>query len=429
MKTAYALRCRECGKSYKIQPLSLCEECFSPLDVVYDLDYARTRLTREAVRQGPPNLWRYRALLPVADGYQPRTPAGLTPLMKAPRLAARIGAGNLYLKNDAVCLSTLSSEDRAASVALANAEAFGFTTVGCASTGSLANAVAAEAARLGLKAVLLVPADVEPAKILNAQVYGAALVRVEGGYDHVSRLAAEIAERRHWGFLGGNLRPFSAEGSKTLGFEIAEQLGWRLPDNLVCPMGRGSLLAAVRKAFDELIALGLVEDRPVRFFGAQATGCAPIAKAIKSGRDGIEPARPHTIARSISIGDPADGLLALGVLRSSGGWAEDVSDVEIVSAVQELAETEGLFADTAGGVATAVAARLYAHGRIRPEELTVACITGNGLKTADCLNGAYDRSQAIRPRLGDFEALVGDQYGEEPWPGQELLLAEAAQVR
>ena len=409
MTTAYELRCRECGKSYGIQPLSICDDCFSPLEVTFDLDRARTRFTREAISQGPLNMWRYQALLPVPENYVPETPAGLTPLMKAPRLGARIGANNLYIKNDAVCLPTLSFKDRVVAVALANAKQFGFDTVGCSSTGNLANAVAAQAARLGLKTYILVPADLEPAKILNTQVYGATLVRVEGNYDHVNRLCSQIADRYNWGFVNVNLRPYYAEGSKTVGFEIAEQLGWRLPDNIVCPMAGGSLITKIRKAFSELVALGLVEDKPVKFFGAQATGCSPISTAVKNGTDVIEPQRPNTIARSLAIGNPADGPYASRAIRASGGWAEDVSDVEIVSAIQELAETEGVFTETAGGVTTAVTARLYAHGRIQPHELTVACITGNGLKTTDCLQDAYEPGHAIRPRLTDFENFVEER--------------------
>jgi threonine synthase len=382
--------------------------------VVFDLDYARTRFTRQAISQGPLNMWRYRALLPVADSYEPQTPAGFTPLMKAPRLGAHIGARNLYIKNDAVCLPTLSFKDRVVAVALANAQAFGFDTVGCSSTGNLANAVAAGAARLGLKTFILVPSDLEPAKILNTQVYGATLVRIEGNYDHCNRLCSQIADRYNWGFVNVNLRPYYAEGSKTVGFEIAEQLGWRLPDNIVCPMAGGSLITKIRKAFSELVALGLVEDRPVKFFGAQATGCSPISQAVKNDTDVIEPQRPNTIARSLAIGNPADGPYASRAIRASGGWAEDVSDVEIVSAIQELAETEGIFTETAGGVTTAVTARLYAHGRIHPDELTVACITGNGLKTTDCLQGAYRQDEAIRPRLSDFEAFVEEHSITSP---------------
>ncbi len=409
MTTAYELRCRECGKTYGNQPLSICEDCFSPLEVAFDLDYARDRFTREAIASGPFNMWRYRALLPVADSYVPQTPAGMTPLLDAHRLAGRIGASNLYIKNDAVCLPTLSFKDRVVAVALANAQAFGFDTVGCSSTGNLANAVAAGAARLGLKTYILVPADLEPAKILNTQVYGANLIRIDGNYDHCNRLCSQIAERYNWGFVNVNLRPYYAEGSKTVGFEIAEQLGWRLPDNVVVPMAGGSLITKIKKAFSELIALGLVADKQVRFFGAQATGCSPISTAVKNGADQIEPQRPNTIARSLAIGNPADGANAIRVIRESGGWAEDVSDVEIVSAIQELAETEGIFTETAGGVTTAVTARLYAHGRIRPDELTVSCITGNGLKTTDVLEGAYAEHQPVRPRLSDFATYIEEQ--------------------
>ena len=412
MAAAYELRCRECGKRYANAPLSICDECFSPLEVQCDLDAAKKSFTRDAIAAGPSSMWRYQALLPVPEDYKATTPAGWTPLLKAPRLAQRIGARNLWIKNDAVCLPTLSFKDRVVAVALANAQAFGFDTVGCSSTGNLANAVAAGAARVGLKTYILVPADLEPAKILNTQVYGATLVRIDGNYDHVNRLCSQIADRYNWGFVNVNLRPYYAEGSKTVGFEIAEQLGWRLPDNVVVPMAGGSLITKIRKAFKELVALGLVDDKPVRFFGAQATGCSPISTAVKTGADHIEPQRPSTIARSLAIGNPADGVYAARAIRESGGWAEDVSDVEIVSAIQELAETEGVFTETAGGVTTAVTARLYAHGRIHPDELTVSCITGNGLKTTDALEGAYEQHMAIRPRLADFENYVAER-GEE----------------
>ena len=429
MTTAYELRCRECGKTFGLQPLSICHDCFSPLEIAYDLDYARTRFTRESIAQGPANMWRYRALLPVSDSYVPQTPSGFTPLVAAPRLAERIGAKNLYIKKDAVCMPTLSFKDRVVAVALANAQAFGFDTVGCSSTGNLANAVAAHAARLGLKTYILVPADLEPAKILNTQVYGATLVRVEGSYDHVNRLSSQIADRYNWGFVNVNLRPYYAEGSKTVGYEIAEQLGWRLPDNVVVPMAGGSLITKIRKAFDELIALGLVDDKPARFFGAQATGCSPIATAVKNGTEAIEPQKPNTIARSLAIGNPADGIYAARVIRKTGGWAEDVSDVELVSAIQELAETEGIFTETAGGVTTAVTARLYAHGRIKPDELTVTCITGNGLKTTDCLSGAYEANQPIRARLADFEEFVEEHGAVSQVLSQALSLAGESYVR
>ena len=409
MASFYELCCRECGKRFPNGPLASCDECFSSLEVAYDMAAARKTFTREAIACGPLSMWRYQALLPVPEDYVPTTPSGMTPLMAAPRLARRIGANNLYLKNDAVCLPTLSFKDRVVSVALATAKIFGFDTVGCSSTGNLANAVAAQAARLGLKTYILVPSDLEAAKILNTQVYGANLIRVDGNYDQVNRLSTQIAERYNWGFVNVNLRPYYAEGSKTVGYEIAEQLGWRLPDNVVVPMAGGALIAKIRKAFGELVELGLVEGKPVKFFGAQATGCSPIAQAVKNGLTHHEPQKPNTIARSLAIGNPADGPYAIRAIRESGGWAEDVSDVEIVSAIQELAETEGVFTETAGGVTTAVTARLYAHGRISPDELTVIAITGNGLKTTDVLHGKYEQQQPIRPRLADFEASVEEK--------------------
>jgi len=290
-------------------------------------------------------------------------------------------------------------------VALANARAFGFDTVGCSSTGNLANAVAAQSARLGLKACILIPADLEPAKILNTQVYGARLVRIDGNYDHVNRLCSQIADRFNWGFVNVNLRPYYAEGSKTVGYEIAEQMGWKLPDNVVVPMAGGSLITKIKKAFAELIALGLVEEKKVRFFGAQATGCSPISTAVKTGND-MEPQKPSTIARSLAIGNPADGPYAKKAILESGGWAEDVSDEEVVAGIQMLAEAEGIFTETAGGVTTAVTKKLIAQGRIKEGETTVLCITGNGLKTTDVLTELYATEPAVRPRLKDFEEYL-----------------------
>jgi threonine synthase len=413
--SAYELVCKECGKHFGNVPLSACPDCIAPLEVQYDLESARGEFTRESIAKGPASIWRYARLLPIPEGFQPDLPVGFTPLIRATNLGKRIGASNLYVKNDAVCFPTLSFKDRVVSVALANARKFGFTTVGCSSTGNLANSVAAQAARLGLRACILVPADLEPAKILNTLVYGARLVRIDGNYDHVNRLCTLIADEYSWGFVNVNLRPYYAEGSKTVGYEIAEQLGWRLPHNVVVPMAGGSLIRKIRKAFNELIALGLVEApaKPVRFFGAQATGCSPISTAVKDGADDIIPQKPNTIARSLAIGNPADGPAAARMIREDGGWAEDVSDVEIVSGIQELAETEGIFTETAGGVTTAVTARLYAHGRIAPDEITVTVITGNGLKTTDALAGRFDHldGRAIRPRLADFDAYLRELDG------------------
>jgi threonine synthase len=403
----YELRCRECGKTWGNQPRSICEDCFSPLEVAYDYDALRGEFTREKIAQGPPSMWRYRALLPLPENYEPSVPAGFTPLLAAPRLAKQWGAKNLYLKNDAVCLPTLSFKDRVVAVALAQARNFGFDTVSCSSTGNLANSVAAQAARNGFHSWIFIPADLEPAKIIGTQVYGAKVVRIAGSYDQVNRLCSQIADEHHWGFVNVNLRPYYAEGSKTVGFEIAEQLGWRLPDNIVVPMAGGSLITKIRKAFDELVRLGLVEPKAVKIFGAQATGCSPISTAVKAGNTDIEPQKPTTLARSLAIGNPADGHYAIKTITASGGWAEDVSDVEVVESMQLLAEAEGVFTETAGGVTVGCARKLYRQGRIKPEETTVLCITGNGLKTTDALAGQYEAEAPIAPKLAEFEAYLG----------------------
>jgi threonine synthase len=402
----YELRCRECHKSWGNQPKSICEDCFSPLEVFYDYDSVRGKFTRERIAQGPPSMWRYSDLLPLPQGYEPTVPAGFTPLLEAPRLALRLGAKSLYLKNDAVCLPSLSFKDRVVAVALANARSFGFDTVACSSTGNLANSVAAQAARNGFKSWIFIPADLEPAKIIGTQVFGAKLVRISGSYDQVNRLCSQIADERHWGFVNVNLRPYYAEGSKTVGFEIAEQLGWKLPDNIVCPMAGGSLIGKIKKAFDELIELGLVEPKQVKFFGAQATGCSPISTAVKAGNSEIEPQKPATIARSLAIGNPADGHYAIEVITKTGGWSEDVSDPQVVEGIQVLAETEGVFTETAGGVTVGCAQKLYESGRIREEETTVLCITGNGLKTTDVLAGKYEEEDAISPKLAEFNKYL-----------------------
>ncbi len=402
----YELRCRECHKSWGNQPKSICEDCFSPLEVFYDYDAIRGKFTRERIAQGPPSMWRYSDLLPLPQGYEPTVPAGFTPLLEAPRLALRLGAKNLFLKNDAVCLPSLSFKDRVVAVALANARSFGFDTVACSSTGNLANSVAAQAARNGFKSWIFIPSDLEPAKIIGTQVFGAKLVRIAGSYDQVNRLCSQIADERHWGFVNVNLRPYYAEGSKTVGFEIAEQLGWKLPDNVVCPMAGGSLIVKIKKAFDELIELGLVEAKAVKFFGAQATGCSPISTAVKAGNSEIEPQKPATIARSLAIGNPADGHYAIKVITKSGGWSEDVSDPQVVEGIQALAETEGVFTETAGGVTVSCARKLYESGRIREDETTVLCITGNGLKTTDVLAGKYQEEAAISPKLAEFNKYL-----------------------
>lgn len=404
--SSYELRCRECGKTFENQPRSICEQCFSPLEVTYDYDTIRKQVSRELFASRPPNIWRYRELLPLPAGYQPSLPVGYTPLVSAPQLGDKIGSRRLWIKNDAVCLPTLSFKDRVVAVALANARAFGFDTVACSSTGNLANAVAAQAAREGFKAWIFIPSDLEPAKIVGTQVFGAELVRINGSYDHVNRLCSQIADEHPWGFVNVNLRPYYSEGSKTVGYEIAEQLGWHLPDNIVVPMAGGSLITKIKKAFDELILLGLVEPRPVKFFGAQASGCSPISAAIKQYSAEIEPQRPKTIARSLAIGNPADGHYAIKAITKSGGWAEDISDHEVVSAIQLLAASEGIFTETAGGVTVGTARKLIQQDRILPDETTVLCVTGNGLKTTDVLADRYQAEKPITAKLSEFEAYL-----------------------
>jgi threonine synthase len=408
MSENYELRCRECGKTWGNAPRSFCDDCFASLEVSYDYDVLK-KTARESLADRPFDMWRYADLLPLPTNFTPPNAIGGTPLVRSQHLAKRWGVSNLYFKNDAVCFPTLSFKDRVVAVALAAARRFDFQTVGCSSTGNLANAVAAQSAQQGFDACVFIPADLEPAKVLNTAVYGARIVRIQGNYDQVNRLCAQIADRFQWGLVNVNLRPYYAEGSKTHGFEIAEQLGWRLPDNVVVPMAGGSLIGKIAKAFRELITLGWVEAKPVKFFGAQATGCSPISDGVKRNLARFEPQKPQTIARSLAIGNPADGPYAIKLIRESGGWAEDISDPEIIVAIQQLAETEGIFAETAGGVTAGVTQKLLAQGRIAPDETTVVCITGNGLKTTDALVAEYPLSEPIPPRLEAFEALLDQQ--------------------
>jgi threonine synthase len=409
MSDLYELRCRECGKTWGNAPRSFCEDCFSPVEVTYDYDSLKKTSRRENLSRRSFNMWRYAELLPLPEGFEPPNAVGGTPLIASRNLAKRWGVENLFLKNDAVCFPSLSFKDRVVATALAAARRFGFHTVGCSSTGNLANAVAAQAAQQGFDACVFIPADLEPAKVLNTAVYGARIVRINGNYDQVNRLCAQIADRFQWGLVNVNLRPYYSEGSKTHGYEIAEQLGWRLPDNVVVPMAGGSLITKIAKAFRELIALGWVEEKPVRFFGAQATGCSPISSAVKRGLARFEPQKPNTIARSLAIGNPADGPFAIKQIRESGGWAEDISDPEIVAAIKLLAETEGIFTETAGGATLGVAEKLIRDGRILPGDTTVVCITGNGLKTTDAVAAEFPPVEAIAPRLDAFEALLDTQ--------------------
>jgi threonine synthase len=402
------LKCRLCGKLYPKQPLNFCTDDFGPLEVDYDYDAVAPVVSRAKIELRPFNMWRYRELLPL-DGEPTVGPlVGGTPLIKADRLAEALGVEKLWVKNDAVNFPTLSFKDRVVSVALSKAREFGFRTVGCASTGNLANSVAANAAAAGLDAYVFVPADLERAKILGTSVYGAKVIGVTGTYDQVNRLCTQVGLKYGWGFVNINLRPFYAEGSKTFGFEIAEQLGWRIPRHVVAPMAGGALIGKIHKAFREFVRVGLVDDAPCSMHGAQATGCNPITDMVKSNRERHKPVKtPNTICKSLSIGDPADGYFASKLIRETGGWADDVTDEEIVEAMVLLARTEGVFAETAGGVTVAVARKLIEQGRIRRDEEIVLCVTGNGLKTQDCIAEAVGEPAVIKPSLEAFEPLIG----------------------
>ena len=401
------LKCRLCGKTFPKEPLNFCTEDFGPLEVDYDYDAIAEALSRSKISLRPNNMWRFRELLPLDGEPTVGSQVGGTPLVRADRLADALGVERLWIKNDAVNFPTLSFKDRVVSVALSKAREFGFQTVGCASTGNLANSVAANAAAAGLESYIFVPADLEKSKILGTSIYGARLIGVSGTYDEVNRLCTQVAFKYGWGFVNINLRPFYAEGSKSLGFEIAEQLGWRTPQHVVVPMAGGSLIGKVQKAFQELARIGLIADGACKIHGAQATGCNPITSAVKSGADAHRPVRrPNTIAKSLAIGDPADGYFAIKVIRGSGGWAEDVSDAEIADAMILLGRTEGIFAETAGGVTVAVARKLIEQERIGRDEEIVLCITGNGLKTQEAVAEVLKRPAVIKPSLAAFEALI-----------------------
>ena len=401
-----ALRCRLCGHTIEAAPQHVCEECFGPLEVVYDRSVIAARLSRERIEARPRNLWRYRELLPL-DG-EPRVglDVGFTPLVRAERLGHALGIEELWLKNDAVNHPTLSFKDRVVAVAINRALEFGLHAVGCASTGNLANAVAAQAAAAGLPAWIFIPEDLEREKIIATAVYQPRLIRVKGVYDDVNRLCAEVADRFGLGIVNVNLRPYYGEGSKTVGFEIAEQLGWRAPANVVAPMAGGSLLTKIDKAIHELQDIGLIPEAHTRVFGAQASGCAPVVEALHRGDLHVQPVRPNTIARSLAIGNPADGPFALKAIRDSGGWAEAVSDDEIRSGIHLLAQTEGIFTETAGGVTVAVAAKLARQKRLGSNGPTVLCITGNGLKTPSAVSEELDLGPVIEARLSAVESLI-----------------------
>jgi threonine synthase len=401
------LRCRECGRTYPAEALHVCEWCFGPLEVVYDYEAISSVVSRQSIAAGPLSIWRYADLLPASAEGAVSLGAGFTPLVRADRLAAELGLAELWIKNDTLN-PTGSFKDRVVSVALTKAQELGFKVAACASTGNLANSVAAHAAHAGMESVVFIPSDLEAGKVVTTAVFGGRLVAVDGNYDDVNRLCAELAaEHPTWAFVNVNVRTYYAEGSKTLAYETAEQLGWRAPDHVIVPVASGSQLTKVAKGFKELWQVGLLDEEPhVRISGAQATGCSPVATAFAAGRDVVKPVKPDTIAKSLAIGNPADGPYALDAVRSSGGGFGSVTDDQVVEGIRLLARTEGIFAETAGGVTIASLVQLVDSGVVRPDERVVALVTGNGLKTIEAVAPHCGPTATIAPTLEAFAAAV-----------------------
>ena len=401
------LKCKECGHDYPKAPLHVCEYCFGPLEVQYDYDGIKRALSRKLIESRPRNLWRYKELLPV-DG-EPVTGhhSGFTPLVRATRLADELGVKELYIKDDSVNHPTFSYKDRVVSVAISKAKEFGFDTVSCASTGNLANSVSAHAARSGLRCYIFIPADLEQGKVVGSTIYDPHAVAIRGNYDDVNRLCTEIAQKYGWAFVNINIRPFYTEGAKTYGLEIAEQLGWKVPKHIVVPTAGGTILPKIAKGFREMMKVGLIPEEPFKIYSAQAAGSAPVINALHEGSDIIKPVKPKTIAKSIAIGNPADGYYVLKEMRDTGGWGEMATDEEIIDAIQLLARTEGIFTEPAGGTTLAVAKKLIEQGRIPRDESIVVSVTGNGYKTLEAVLGRVKQPDVINAKLGEFDELFG----------------------
>ena len=408
MSYAKALHCRECGREYPLQPSHVCEFCFGPLEVTYDYDAQRKAVSRQSIESGPISLWRYRDLLPCDADRAVDLNAGFTPLLRARNLGEALGLSQLYIKNDCTNPSW-SFKDRVVAVASTKALEFGFDTLACASTGNLANSVAAHAARAGIKAYVFVPSNLESGKLVGSAVYGATLVAVDGSYDDVNRLCSELADKYPWAFVNINVRPYYSEGSKTLAYEVAEQLGWRAPDHCIVPMASGSLLTKIGKGLDEMAKLWLLDSVQTKISGAQALGCSPIVTAWQAGTLNIRPVKPNTIAKSLAIGNPADGYYALKVIGDSGGSAVASDDDEIVDGIKLLAESEGVFAETAGGVVIAGLKRLVESGRVDRDELVVAFITGAGLKTQEAVVDKIGKALHVTPTVASFEEAIAQR--------------------
>lgn len=407
MSYVLGLKCRECGREYENAPIYVCEFCFGPLEVAYDYKAIGRSISPQVISSRGNNLWRYRELLPIDGEPTVGLYSGYTPLVRAHRLADILGVGELYIKDDSVCHPTFSFKDRVVAVALSKAKEFGFDTVACASTGNLGNAVSAHAAQSQFKGYIFIPADLELGKVVGSLIYAPQLIAVEGNYDDVNRLCSEIAQKYEWAFVNINLRPFYSEGSKTYGFEIVEQLGWKYPKHIVVPAASGSLITKIWKGFKEFYQLGLMDKPPeTAVYAAQGKGCAPIVTAIKQNQDAIRPVKPVTIAKSLAIGNPADGYYSLQVVKESGGYGEEVTNEEILEGIKLLAQTEGIFTETAGGVTVAVTKKLIEQGRIPKNESIVICITGNGLKTMDAVAAYIGKPTEIEPNLASFEKHV-----------------------
>lgn len=406
MSHVRGLRCRKCGREYHLEPLNLCDFCFSPLEVVYDYKAMSRVVSKEKIAGGPLSMWRYRELLPI-DSDVVDIGSGFTPLVKADNLGHELGLEQLYIKND--CLNpTHSFKDRVVSVAITKAREFGFSIIACASTGNLAASVAAHAAKAHLKSYVFIPSDIEQSKMISTAIFNPTLVAVKGSYDDVNRLCSRLVEQYNWGFININLRPYYAEGSKTLAYEVAEQLGWRAPDCVIAPAASGLLFTRIWKGLEELSMLRLIGPVNTHMYLAQAAGCSPIVNAFEAGTLHVHPVKPHTIAKSIAIGNPADGYYALKIARESGGAACAVSDEESIEGMKLLAQTEGIFAETAGGVVIGVLKKLAASGAIKKSDLTVAAITASGLKTQEAVADVV-QPFVIQPTLESFEEVLGER--------------------
>lgn len=406
MSYVNGLKCRECHRVYPKEPIYVCEYCFGSLEVDYDYDRIKKVITKESIERGPKNLWRYRPLLPIDGEPTVGFHSGFTPLFVAENLARELGVKELYIKDDSVSHPTLSFKDRVVAVALTKAKEFGFDTVACASTGNLAGSVSAQASFANLNRYIFIPADLELGKIVGSLAYAPNLIAVEGNYDEVNRLCSEIASKYHWAFVNINIRPFYAEGSKTFGYEIVEQLGWRTPQHIVVPVAGGSLISKIWKSFNEFHKLGLIPRVETKVYAAQPEGCSPVVTAILEKSEIIKPVKPQTIAKSLAIGNPADGYYAIDTVKKSGGWAHWASDLEIVEGIKLLARTEGIFTETAGGVTVAVAKKLIEQGNIPRNESIVISITGNGLKTQEAITGHIGQPHRIKPSMDSFERCL-----------------------